>query len=201
MIGKLYGIVDEILNDFVLLNVNGVCYQVYCSSKSLGKMNKDDSVQLFIETHVREDQITLFGFLTQSEKNSYAKLVTVKGVGPKMALAILSSIKVSDLVMAIASGDKAAFSSVSGVGPKLAVRLINELKDKDFEVSGEISTNITQAVDLAENNETLDSAVSALINLGLSRSDAYSRSLKILNSDPEISLSDLIRKSLKEISK
>ncbi len=201
MIGKLKGLVEEVDLDHMLVDVNGVCYLVLCSTNLLQKYRKGDKVELYIETHVREDQLTLFGFKDKNEKLCYQKLVTVKGVGPKMGLSIIGAIGASKLPIAIASGDKAAFSAVSGVGPKLANRIITELKEQDFifgadnfQVAGK-SSNSNAADDQERDN--MNNAVQALQNLGLSRSEAYSNVSEVLRNEPGINLSDLIKKALK----
>lgn len=203
MIGKLKGLIEEIGIDHVLVDVAGVCYLVYCSARQLHKLSKNKPVELYIETYVREDQITLFGFESSQEKSFFLKLVTVKGVGPKMALAILSCAEPQKLSLAITSGDNSVFSSVSGVGTKLANRIIAELRDKNFLFDDE-SNNINMGTIAAEKSSgsgDLNSAVQALQNLGVSRSEAYLAVSKILSEHSNLGLSELIKRALKQISK
>jgi len=129
MIGKLTGIIDTIFDDRIIIDVGGVGYIAFCSKTSISQLGQQgEQTSILIETHVREDQITLFGFATREEKEWFLLLNKVNGVGPKMALNIVSSIDVNTLSIVIASADKAAFKPVSGVGPKLAERIITELK-------------------------------------------------------------------------
>lgn len=204
MIGKLKGIIDEVGIDHVLVDVAGVCYLVYCSARQLHKFSKSKPAELYIETHVREDQITLFGFENRQEKNFFLKLVTVKGVGPKMALAILSYGEPQKLSLAITSGDRAVFSSVSGVGPKLANRIITELRDKNLLLDDEgnkVSMKAITGEDSRSDSDNLNSAVQALQNLGVSRSEAYLAVSKILSQQNDLGLGELIKRALKQISK
>lgn len=164
MIGKIKGIIDYIGSDHIVVDVSGVGYLIYCSSKIVINSEIGQKISLFIETHVREDHIHLYGFMNLEEKNLFIMLNTVKGVGNKVALALLSQMKIDDLFYAISSKDKNAFKSVSGIGPKIAERIIMELKDKIGEVN--IGFNFVQ------NNNILDDAVSALINLGINKADA-----------------------------
>src|SRR3982750_4959756 len=120
MIGKLKGVIDSYGEDFIILDFNGVGFLVHCR----------EATTLAIETYVREDQIRLFGFLSDAEREWFRLLQTVQGVGAKVALSVLSTFKPGDLASAIAMGDKAAIRRVPGVGPKVAERLVIELKDK-----------------------------------------------------------------------
>src|SRR5690242_17327897 len=123
MIRKLKGIVDSIETDAVILDVGGVGYGVFCSANTLRLLPREkESTTLFIETHVREDHIHLFGFATAEEQESFQTLVKVSGVGAKMAMAVLSAMTPSQIATAIAAQDQNAFKAVSGVGPKLASR-------------------------------------------------------------------------------
>jgi holliday junction DNA helicase RuvA len=131
MIGKLKGILDSYGEDFVVIDVNGVGYVVHCSARTLQALPAaGEAVELAIETHVREDQIRLFGFLSPGEREWFRLLQTVQGVGTKVALAILSTFKLGDLASAIATRDRAAITRTPGVGPKVAERIVTELKDK-----------------------------------------------------------------------
>jgi len=182
MIAKLTGKIDTLGDEWAIIDVAGVGYLVFCSSRTLGAMNAGGAVSILIETHVREDHIHLYGFANVAERDWFRLLTTVQGVGAKVGLGILSSLTSEDLVQAIASGDKAAITRANGVGPKLAVRILTELKDK---VSGlalgqaVLSSGATDAGagasfapgDNAVRAEIAD-AVSALVNLGYSPSDA-----------------------------
>ena len=131
MIGKLKGLVDGFGDDFVHVDVNGVVYEVFCSAKTMASMPQVGHASVVhIETIVREDMIRLYGFFTEAEKAWFTTLMTVQGVGSRVALAILSVLTPSELASAIALQDKAMVGRANGVGPKLAVRIITELKGK-----------------------------------------------------------------------
>jgi Holliday junction DNA helicase RuvA len=123
VIGKLKGVIDSYGEDSVILDVNGVGYLVHCSARTLQELPRvGEAATLAIETHVREDQIRLFGFLSDVEREWFRLLQTVQGVGTKVALAVLGTLKPSDLASAIAVRDKAMVARTPGVGPKVAVR-------------------------------------------------------------------------------
>src|SRR5256886_15543357 len=131
MIGKLKGIIDTYGEDSVILDVGGVGYLVHCSARTLQALPAaGEPVTLAIQTHVREDQIRLFGFLTDVEREWFRLLQTVQGVGAKVALSVLGTLKPADLASAIAMRDKSMVARSPGVGPKVAERIVTELKDK-----------------------------------------------------------------------
>src|SRR4051812_46374051 len=131
MIGKLRGIIDTYGEDFVIVDVGGVGYLVHCSARTLQALPaQGEPVALAIETHVREDQIKLFGFLSDVEREWFRLQQTVQGVGTKVALAVLGTLKPAELATAIAMRDKASVARTPGVGPKVAERIVTELKDK-----------------------------------------------------------------------
>jgi len=131
MIAKLKGFLDSTGTDWLIINVGGVGYHCFCSSKTLSLMPEPGGeVSLLIETHVREDHIHLYGFHSAEEKECYKLLTSVQGVGSKVGLAILSVLTPALLHQAILSQDKATVTQANGVGPKVAQRIITELKDK-----------------------------------------------------------------------
>ena len=131
MIGRLKGIVDAFGDDFVILDVGGVGYEVHCSTRTLQDLPKPgEAAAMSIETVVREDLIRLYGFSTAAERAWFRLLTTVQGVGTKVALAILSTLRPAELASAIALGDKAMIARAPGVGPKVAQRIAAELKDR-----------------------------------------------------------------------
>src|SRR3546814_1332862 len=143
MICKLKGTIDEIGDDHVLVDVHGVCYEAFCSSRTLSRLGSaGEAVVLLIETYVREDQMKLFGFLSALERAWFRLLQSVQGVGAKVALALLSTLTPSELANAIALQDKTAVSRAPGVGPKVAVRIVTELKNKAPAFAGTDATNI-----------------------------------------------------------
>ena len=130
MIAKLKGIIDTIGEDYCIVDVGGVGYLVFASSKTLGRLGKGTAASLLIETVVREDSITLYGFADAWEKEWFNTLTRVQGVGAKVCLSILSVLSPGQLAQAVSAQDKASFTRASGVGPKLAARIVTELKDK-----------------------------------------------------------------------
>ncbi|MCH7941854.1 MAG: Holliday junction branch migration protein RuvA, partial [Proteobacteria bacterium] len=130
MIAKLWGRLDEIRDDGVVIDVQGVGYLAFCSGRTLrGLPAAGTAVELFTVTHVREDHIHLYGFLDAIERDWFGLLQTVQGVGARVALAILAVIEPKDLLLVIAAQDKAALMQANGVGGKLATRILTELKD------------------------------------------------------------------------
>lgn len=200
MIGKIKGIVDSLDLSSVIVDVAGVGYLLHCSSKALSNMRVGERVELFAETYVREDQITLYGFSTQSEKKCFLKLITVKGVGPRLALQILSCLTPDQILLALTSQDSAIFSKISGVGPKLINRIFTELKDKDF--ADLTSGNSIQFSNVVEGLSSIKmDAISALVNLGIAKSEAYTVVSKIIAERENVDLNNLIKLSLSSVSR
>jgi len=200
MIGQLTGIIDRVDNDFAIIDVNGVGYVVFCSAKTRGRMGEVGSaVKIQIETHVREDQITLFGFANSEEKRWFKLLQNVQGVGAKVALAILSAFEPAEITNIILAQDKAAFKPVAGIGPKLAERLLVELKSKvNFADIAEIIPSKSGKVEPSGSSKNND-AVSALTNLGIARMDAFLAVNKVSNENMKVE--EIITLALKEVSK
>ncbi len=201
MIAKLRGVLDSVEDGFVILDVNGVGYRVFCSAKTQMKMPpKGQTATLLIETQVREDAIRLIGFADAVEKSWYLLLGGVQGVGTKVALAILSVLSADELSMAIASGDSKAVTRAPGVGPKLAVRIVTELKGKVGKIS--LSGADTPAGEIVQSKgSAVDDAVSALVNLGYARMDAAMAVAKSFKQRGESAqVGDLIRDALKEFA-
>jgi Holliday junction DNA helicase RuvA len=205
MIGKLKGVIDSYGEDFVILDVHGVGYLVHCSARTLQVLPAaGEAVDLAIETHVREDQIRLFGFLSQGEREWFRLLQTVQGVGTKVALAILSTLKPSDLASAIAIRDKASITRTPGVGPKVAERIVTELKDKTpaFAALDPALARLADAVDERRAPRPVLDAVSALVNLGYGQPQAAAAIAAALREAGEgADTARLIRLGLKELAK
>ncbi len=214
MIAKLTGVIDSVGLNYAIIDVNGVGYLVYASSRTLSKIgsSKGMPVSLLIETHVREDQITLYGFADAAEKEWFSILCTVQGVGAKVAQSILGAIPADQLPVVIASQDKTALRQAEGVGEKLAVRIVTELKEKAGKLAlGQAATQKVQAargqsgkpsavLNGVEKGVSND-AVSALINLGYGRAEAFSAVVTVLRErGDDLPLGDVIRESLKELS-
>ncbi len=204
MIGKLKGKIDEVGEDWVLLDVNGVCYEVSCSSKTLGALpSTGEAATLSIETYVREDQIRLFGFLNEQERTWFRLLQSVQGVGAKVALAIMSTLSMTDLSNAIAMQDKAMVARSPGVGPKVAGRIVSELKDKvpAFSISEIEGTASQPGETSAPTSSATSDAISALTNLGYSPSQASAAIATVYKeAGEEPAAETLIRLGLKELS-
>ena len=205
MIAKLTGLVDNIGEDWVVLDVGGVGYMLYCSSRTLTSITQlGEAMSLFVETHVREDHIHLYGFATSSERNAFQLVNRVQGVGTKVALAILSAMSPEQLSNAVAAEDKVPFTSASGVGPKLAARLVTELKGKVDGVAGgiEFLARATGEIKGTDNSLALtEDAISALVNLGYGRADAFGAVSSVVRAENGTNTLDhLIRDALKELS-
>jgi holliday junction DNA helicase RuvA len=205
MIGKLTGTIDSIGEDFVVLDVHGVGYLVYCSARTLQELPAvGKAVALAIETHVREDQIRLFGFLSAGEREWFRLLQTVQGVGTKVALAILSTLKPADLATAIAMRDKAIITRAPGVGPKVAERIVTELKDKAPALAAvdPAIVRLSGAVDDRRAPGPVSDAVSALVNLGYGQPQAMAAiAAAVRDTGDGADTARLIRLGLKELSK
>lgn len=202
MIAKLTGLIDSVGTNFAIIDVNGVGYLVYASARTLSRIGstKGSHVSLLIETHVREDQITLYGFADAAEKEWYGILCTVQGVGAKVGLSILSAVSPEKLPSVIAAQDKSALRQADGVGEKLAVRICTELKEKAGKmVTGHVTPLAVKggtAVKMPSND-----AVSALINLGYGRTEAFGAVASVMRErGDDLPLGDIIRESLKELS-
>jgi holliday junction DNA helicase RuvA len=203
MIGKLKGIVDSTGEDFVILDVQGVGYIVFCSGRTLQKLPKPgEPVAIPIETHMREDSIRLFGFLSEAEREWFRLLQSVQGVGAKVALAIQTVLDASELASAIARQDKAAIARAPGVGPKLAARIIAELKDKPVLSALTIAVPAQAAGGEGEQPAAAQDALSALLNLGYGRPQAAAAvAASVAALGESASVSDLVRFGLKELAK
>lgn len=204
MIGKLRGRVDEIFEDAVLLDVGGVGYHIYASARTLAALPPaGQAATLIIETHVREDHIHLYGFSDAAERDWFRLLMTVQRVGARMAMTILGAYAPDQIAHAIMAKDNAAFSRISGVGPKLAERIVTELKDKAVKLPASNIVPIAsgkKSKPSPAGNVTED-AISALVNLGYSRSEAYGAALKAAQSaGKKPNLDDIIKLSLKELA-
>jgi len=175
MIGKLKGLIESYGQDSVIVDVNGVGYEVHCSARTLQELpGVGQPATLSIETHVREDQIRLFGFITEIEREWFRLLQTVQGVGAKVALSVLGTLKASELASAIAMRDKAMVARAPGVGPKVAERIVTELKDKApaYTNVDPALVRLSGALDDKRAPAPVTDAVSALVNLGYGQAQA-----------------------------
>lgn len=217
MIAKLRGKIDTIGEDSCIIDVNGVGYLVFASAKTLGRLTVGLETSMAIETVVREDNISLFGFGDAWEKEWFTTLTKVQGVGAKVCLAILSVLSPKQLSQAVAAQDKTLFTRASGVGPKLAARIVTELKDKIVtipvgEFAKEMDYQGMNADEQVENYEDklaaraedptlMEDAISALVNLGYQRLEAYRAVNQAMAQEPDADMSGLIKLALKEFIK
>ena len=204
MIGKLKGILDSIGDESIIIDVNGVGYEVHCSARTLGSLPSiNEPCTMMIETHVRETEIKLFGFANDMERDWFKLLQSVQGVGAKVALAIQSTLSASDLASAIALQDKAMVARSPGVGPKVAQRIVLELKNKVPAYSADSAAEMGLAHDIGDGvaSNAVQDAVSALGNLGYSSQQAAGAvSSALAKAGEDADSATLIRMGLKELS-
>lgn len=205
MIGKLRGTIDSYGEDWVILDVSGVGYQVFCSARTLQALPQvGEAATLSIDTYVREDMIRLYGFAGELEREWFRLLQTVQGVGARVALAVLGTLKPGDLATAIALQDKAALTRSPGVGKKVAERIVAELRDKAPAYSNVDPALILLQTDLAERRapRPIADAVSALVNLGYAQVQASTAVAAASRSAGEAATAEqLIRLGLKELAR
>lgn len=216
MIAKLRGTIDTLGEDYCIIDVNGVGYLVYASSKTLSRLKSGEDANILVETVVREDSITLFGFFDAWEKEWFNTLTKVQGVGAKVCLSILSVLSPMQLAQAVSAQDKNSFTRANGVGPKLAARIVTELKDKivtipvsefakevKMDISPEQQTeNYEDAlVGRMEDPSKMEDAISALVNLGYQRLEAYKAVNQAALDAPDADMAELIKLALKEFAK
>ena len=194
MIAKLRGIIDQMGEDYVIIDVSGVGYLVFCPSKVLNKLSpKGQLDEILIETIVREDQITLYGFNEEKEKYWFGLLLKVQGVGAKTALKGLSIMTPEELEMAILSDDKSSLTRIPGIGNKGALRICSELKDKTLNISNLDNKN-------SKENNNIQDLISGLIGLGYGHHEAYEVISKLSNEDKDKKVEDMLQIALKVIS-
>ncbi|SFV27829.1 Holliday junction branch migration protein RuvA [Hyphomicrobium facile] len=207
MIGKLKGKVDAVGESYVLIDVNGVGYEVQASSRTLRNLKPGDDVALTIDTHVREDAIRLFGFQSEFERSWFRTLQSIQGVGAKVALSVLGIMSPQDLASAVALGNWAAVEEAPGVGKKLALRIVAELKDKapGLAIGGHAIPAAGHAT-LQPNGSSaglaFSEALSALTNLGYNPAQA-SAAVAIASKElgDAADTAGLIKRSLKELAR
>ena len=198
MIALLTGRVAQREEGSCVIDVNGVGYLVQASTRTIAALPSGAEVtRLLIETHVREDAITLYGFADPAERDWFRLLTTVQGVGAKVALSVLSALSPRDLVAAIAAGDRASLTRAPGVGARLAVRLLTELRDK----AGAMPSAPGIALPTPVASGPVEDALSALLNLGYRRVEAHPVVAKVVERLGEgAGLDAVIRDSLKELA-
>ncbi len=205
MIAKLRGRVDSRGEDWIVIDVNGVGYLAECSARTLSRLPAPgEAAEIFTRMLVSESAIRLVGFAEEAEREWFDVLAAVSGVGPKVALALLSALSPNELSMALASGDTAMLTRANGVGPKLARRLVTELKDKALTIGAgtlELPKEAVAGVAAVTTSQNAADAVSALVNLGYGQSQASAAVAQALKEAGEnADTGELIRLALKQLA-
>ena len=201
MIGRICGVIIEKQAPQLLVDVNGVGYEILAPMTTIYQLPPlGEKVVLHTQMVVREDAQLLYGFADQRDRSLFRSLIKVNGVGPKLALAILSGIEINDFVRSVRSGDCAALVKLPGVGKKTAERLLVEMKDrlKDWQIEGEAHTEIASTAQSHPTQDLLADAESALVALGYKPAEA-SRAIAAVNDDSITSSEELIRRALKNM--
>ena len=205
MIGKLKGVVDSFGPDWVTLDVHGVGYVVHCSARTLEALpGAGEAATLFVETQIREDHIRLIGFMSEMEREWFRLLLGVQGVGSKVALSVLGTLKPAELASAVALQDKAMIARAPGVGPKVAARICAELKDKAPALSSLDGGVARLQAEFGERiaPRPVSDAVSALVNLGYAQAQASAAIAAAMKEAGEgAEAARLIRLGLKELAR
>ena len=196
MIGFVEGIIEYIDVDKIVVNNNGVGYNVFMPASQIDTLNVDETVRVFTYLNVREDAMQLFGFLTRDDLAVFKLLITVNGIGPKGGLAVLSTITTDDLRVAVISEDAKAISKAPGIGAKTAQKVIIELKDK-LNLEDVLEPKLDANFQVNDNN-SMSEAVMALVALGYSQADAY-RAVKSIDNIEELDVENVIKMALKKI--
>jgi len=223
MIASLTGILTSIGKSEIIIEVNGVGYLLNVTSKLISTLGEiGSSLSVFTDLQIKDDKILMYGFTTVADQDFFRLLQTVQGIGPKAALSILSALTINELILAISSGDKAMISRAEGVGPKVAARVASELSEKVTNVQlipgikdinntyQESNTNSSKYNFTNEEEQFLDvveDSISALINLGYTRSEVFSvvmnikRDFNLKKVDKDFTVNSVIPLALKELSK
>ena len=202
MIGKLTGRIDFVGADHTIIDVGGVGYQVQCSAATLSRLAVGANVSLAIETKMSEEAIRLYGFLSMEEREWFRLLQTVQGVGARVALSVLSALKLSELERAIVLGDKAVVGRAQGVGPKLATRIVTELKDKVPSMALTRGVEDGARVAISAPRAAEADAIGALVKLGYSQSVAAEAVARAGTSLGDAAALDaILRESLRQLAR
>lgn len=200
MIGQLKGLVEQLDLHHAVIDVQGVGYVVHAASRTLATLRVGEAARLLIETQVREDAITLFGFASTQEQSLFRTLTTVQGVGARVALALQSALSPQELVQAIALQDHKTLTRADGVGPKLAQRIVNELKDKIAKEAVGMALGKTTSPTLVVANDTLNDVIGALVGLGYRRADVVPLATQLTAQLPDADVQSLLKAALKELA-
>ena len=199
MIAWLSGVLRYKSPERLVVDVGGVGYEVAVPLSTYDRVSETgDKVDLHVYTHVREDALNLYGFFTEVEKEVFLLLLNVSGVGPKIAMGVLSGLSVGDILLSINTGDDARLCSIPGIGKKTAARICLELKDK---VRHLVSSTRPVAAPMPSIPAIGEDAVSALMNLGYKRQPADEAVERVLQVRPDASIEELIREALGELRK
>ncbi|MEO1020824.1 MAG: Holliday junction branch migration protein RuvA [Pseudomonadota bacterium] len=201
MIAYLRGIARDIGEDTIVVDVQGVGYLIQCSGRTLSKVpGNGEPVELLIKTQVREDDISLFGFADAHERSWFSLLQSIHGVGARLALAILSTLRPDELLTIVAAQDRKSLTRVSGVGPRLATRIMSELENQQAKIS-DLHDSDSVIGDQTDGEKQRENAVSALVNLGYGRSDAFLAVKATMDrAAGELTFDQLLRDALREIA-
>jgi Holliday junction DNA helicase RuvA len=204
MIAQLRGTIVHTDTQLIIIDVQGVGYAVHVSGRTQGQLSvMAGDVMLLTEMQVREDSMTLFGFIDAAERDAFRLLITVQGVGAKAAMAILSVLDPNALTEAIVAGDKAMVARADGVGPKIAQRVVNELSEKIGKIPSlgglAMGANLAGAAPDSADTAIQQDALSALVNLGYGRSEAHSALIRAQRAGADASVSSLIAAALREM--
>ncbi|MGB1945490.1 MAG: Holliday junction branch migration protein RuvA [Candidatus Puniceispirillaceae bacterium] len=204
MIAQLRGTIVHTDNQLIIIDVQGVGYAVHVSGRTQGQLSAlSGEVSILTEMQVREDSMTLFGFVDAAERDAFRLLITVQGVGAKAAMAILSVLDPNALTEAIVAGDKAMVARADGVGPKIAQRVVNELSEKIGKIpslgGGTIGADFAGAASDSADAVIQQDAVSALVNLGYGRSEAHAAVVRAQRAGADATVSSLIAAALREM--
>ena len=210
MIATLTGKLKIKLNNQIVIDVNGVGYCLQVSKNTLDNIGEvDETVILNTDLQVRDDSILLYGFQDQSELNMFKLLQSIQGIGPRAALAILSALNVEEIIVAIKSSDKSTFQKADGIGQRVATRIVSELQEKIDQFS--LTNSNIKLKDLKilsegveQNKNIKDDAISAIVNLGYSKSDVFLAVNSVCNeidNDQKLSIEKIIPLALKKLSK
>lgn len=202
MIGYVKGTVEGIFDEYILVENQGIGFRIFTSGKALAEIHQlHQEVKLYTYLHVREDELTLYGFPTADEMDTFKLLISVNGIGPKVALSILSALSVKDLSLAIMMGDAKAITKANGVGTKGANRVIMELKDKlkyedVLSVSGEDDSGVASVSPV--DSDSISDTVLALVSLGYSEFEAM-KAVKQIKGAETMDADKLLKEALKKI--
>jgi Holliday junction DNA helicase RuvA len=204
MIAQLRGTIVHTDTQLIIIDVQGVGYAVHVSGRTQGQLSAlSGEVSILTEMQVREDSMTLFGFVDAAERDAFRLLITVQGVGAKAAMAILSVLDPNALTDAIVAGDKAMVARADGVGPKIAQRVVNELSEKIGKIpslgGGTTGADFAGAAPGSADAVIQQDAVSALVNLGYGRSEAHAAVVRAQRAGADATVSSLIAAALREM--